>query len=115
MVDSISVVSTANALRLVSLLLVLGLIVVGAFTVRASTARLAEKIAWCGSAAFVVLLNGNPLVNAPSLMRAATELGLLTVIVLSGTRSRLLVPTAVAIVSVGALSLGTVIIKVAPV
>ena len=114
LLESIPPSTSGSALRLLSLLFVLGIIVVGACTIRSSTARLAEKLAWCGSAAFIVVLNGNPLVSAPSFMRAATELGLLTVILLFGSRSRLLVPTAVAIVVVGTASIGTMLLKVPP-
>jgi hypothetical protein len=112
--DSIASMSAGNALRLLSLLLVLGLMLVGALTIRSSTARGAEKVAWLGSAAFVLLLNGNPLVNAPSMMRASTELGVLTIIVLFGTRSRLVAPTAVGLLLVAAASLGTMLITVPP-
>ncbi len=64
-------------------------------------------------AAFVVL-NGNPLVNAPSFMRAGTELGLLTVILLIGSRSRLLVPTAITMAALAAASVGAMLIKIPP-
>jgi len=114
LLESIPPDTMVKALRLLSLLFVWGIIVVGACTIRSSEARLAEKLAWCGSAAFIVVLNGNPLVSPPSFMRAATELGLLTVILLFGSRTRLLVPTAVAIVAVGVASIGTVLLKVPP-
>ena len=113
-VESVPPTTLGAALRLVSLLFVLRLVVVGACTLRSSTARSAEKIAWFGSAAFVLVLNENPLANAPSIVRTSTEMGLLTVIVLLGTRSRLLVPTAAAIGVVGAASIVTMLIKVPP-
>ena len=112
--DSLSRPTAGHWLRLVSLGLAVGLIVVGALTLPRSSARPAEKVAWVGSAILVLTLNENPLVNAPSVMRSATELGLLTVIVLFGTRSRLFVPTALAIVLVGAASLGTMIVTLPP-
>lgn len=113
-VESVPPTTLGAALRLVSLLFVLWMVVVGACTLRSSTARSAEKIAWFGSAAFVLVLNENPLANAPSIVRTSTEMGLLTVIVLLGTRSRLLVPTAAAIGVVGAASIVTMLIKVPP-
>jgi hypothetical protein len=113
-VASLSAPTAGNALRLTSMALALWLVVVGAVCLRRSTARPAEKVAWLGSAALFLTLNDNPLVNAPSMMRSATELGLLTVIVMLGARSRLFVPSAVAIALVGAASLGTMMITMPP-
>jgi hypothetical protein len=113
-VASLSAPTTGNALRLTSMALALWLVVVGAVCLRRSTARPAEKVAWLGSAALFLTLNDNPLVNAPSMMRSATELGLLTVIVMLGARSRLFVPSAVGIALVGAASLATMMITMPP-
>ncbi len=110
--ESFPPATAGSALRLASLIFVLWMTVVGACTLRSSTARLAEKVAWLGSATFVVVLNENPLANAPSIVRTATEMGLLTVVILFGARSRLLVPTAVSIVVVSAASIGTMVITV---
>jgi len=113
-VDSMHPVSAGNALRLVSLLLVIWMMVAGAIVLRSSSAALAEKVTWVAAVAVVAVLNGNPLVNAPSLMRAATEAGLLTVLLLLGSRSRLLLPTAIAMGSVAVISIGTMIVRIPP-
>jgi len=114
LVDSTQPVSAGNALRLVSLLLVMWMMVAGAIVLRSSSAALAEKVTWVAAVAVVAVLNGNPLVNAPSLMRAATEAGLLTVVLLLGSRSRLLLPTAIAMGSVTVISIGTMIVRMPP-
>jgi len=112
--ESIADPDAGNLVRLVSLLFVLGLIAVGATVFFSSSARLAEKLAWCASVALFIVLNGNPLVNAPSFMRAGTEVGLLTVVLLIGSRSRLLVPTAITMAALAAASLATMLIKMPP-
>jgi len=114
LVDSTQPVSAGNALRLVSLLLVMWMMVAGAIVLRSSSAALAEKVTWVAAVAVVAVLNGNPLVNAPSLMRAATEAGLLTVVLLLGSRSRFLLPTAIAMGSVTVISIGTMIVRMPP-
>jgi hypothetical protein len=112
--ESVADLDSGNLVRLVSLLFVLGLIAVGATAFSSSSARLAEKLAWCASVVLFVVLNGNPLVNAPSFMRAGTELGLFTVILLLGSRSRLLVPTAITMAALAAASFGAMVIKMPP-
>jgi hypothetical protein len=112
--ESVSNPDPGNLVRLISLLFVLGMIAVGGTVFISSSARLAEKLAWCASVLLFVVLNGNPLVNAPSFMRAGTELGLLTVILLLGSRSRLLAPTAITMTSLAAASVGAMLIKMPP-
>jgi hypothetical protein len=110
----LTALDAGHLMSLISLALTVGLLVAGAITIGRSTARAAEKVAWAGSAVLFVTLSGYPLVSAPSIMRAATEFGLLTVIVLLGSRSRLIGPAAIGIVLVGAASLGTMIIAMPP-
>ena len=112
--ESVADLDSGNLVRLVSLFFVLGLIAVGGTVFRSSSARLAEKLAWCASVVMFVVLNGNPLVNAPSFMRAGTELGLFTLILLIGSRSRLLVPTAIVTAALAAASFGAMVIKMPP-
>jgi hypothetical protein len=112
--ESVANLDSGNLVRVASLLFVLGLIAVGATVFSSSSARLAEKLAWCASVVLFVVLNGNPLVNAPSFMRAGTELGLFTVILLLGSRSRLLVPTAITMATLAAASFGAMLIKMPP-
>ena len=111
---ALSAPTAANALRLLSMALALWLVVVGAVCLRRSSARAAEKVAWAGSALLFLMLSHYPLVNAPSMMRSATELGMMTVIVLFGARTRLFVPTALGIALVGAASLATMMITMPP-
>jgi hypothetical protein len=110
----LTALDASHLMSLISLVLAAGMLMAGAISIRRSTARAAEKVAWACSAVLFVTLNGNPLVSAPSIMRAATELGLLTIIVLLGSRSRLVVPAAIGIVLVGAATMGTMIISMPP-
>jgi hypothetical protein len=59
---------------------------------RRSTATLPERAAWIPAVVVVLLLNAYLWSGATAFMRAATEAGLLSILVILGTTSRRLVP-----------------------
>jgi hypothetical protein len=97
----------ADAMLLVALTLLIVLLLVGALTIGRSTASMAVKLSWIGAIILVASLNANPWGEPKSFLRAATEFGLLTyVVVLGGRRwARVLVAVITALVLVMNLAL----------
>lgn len=95
-----------EAFRLVSLIGLLALLGAAAWCWRATSAPLAERVAWLPSVAVVVLLNAYLWSGATAFMRAATEAGLLSILVLLGSRRhRLVLPlTALGLAGLWALT-----------
>lgn len=83
-----------EAFRLLCLLGVVALVVVAAWSWRATAAPLAERVAWLPAVAVVLLLNAYLWSGATAFLRAATEAGLLSILVVLGSRrDRLLAVT----------------------
>lgn len=81
-----------EAFRLLSVVGLVALLVVAAWCWRRSTAALAERVAWLPAVAVVVVLNAYLWSGATAFMRAATEAGLLSTLVVLGSPRRLLLP-----------------------
>lgn len=83
----------AEAFRLLSMIGLVALLGAAGWAWRRTTAPAAERITWLGAVAVVVVLNAYLWSGATAFMRAATEAGLLSILVLLGTtrhRDRLL-------------------------
>lgn len=80
--------SGEEAFRLLFALGLVGLLVLGAWCV-CSRAPRPERVAWVAAAGVVVLLSKVLWVGATAFMRAGTELGLMTTVVVLGTETRL--------------------------
>ena len=80
--------TSAEALRLISSILVIGLIGATGYFGRGSSATIAEKAAWCGAVAVVVVLNAYLWSGATAFMRASTEAGVLSIVILLGVKGR---------------------------
>ena len=78
----------AEVLRLASAALVIGLIAAAAWWWRRSAAPLPERAALVPAVAVVILLNPYLWSGATAFMRAATEAGVLSILVVLGTRTR---------------------------
>ncbi len=78
----------AAAFRLVSLVVLLGVIVLAGVALRRSTTPFVEKVAWLPATFVVVTLNAFLWSGATAFMRAGTESYLMSVLVLLGHRSR---------------------------
>jgi hypothetical protein len=81
-----------EAFRLVSAIGLMVLLGTAAWCWRRSTATLPERAAWIPAVVVVLLLNAYLWSGATAFMRAATEAGLLSILVILGTTSRRLVP-----------------------
>jgi hypothetical protein len=81
-----------EAFRLLSVVGLVALLVVAAGCWRRSTAALAERVAWLPAVAVVVVLNAYLWSGATAFMRAATEAGLLSTLVVLGSSRRRLLP-----------------------
>jgi len=81
-----------EAFRLLSVVGLVALLVVAAWCWRRSTAALAERVAWLPAVAVVVVLNAYLWSGATAFMRAATEAGLLSTLVVLGSPHRRLLP-----------------------
>lgn len=86
--------SGEEAFRLLSAAGLLGLISLAAWCWRRSTTPLAERVAWLPAVAVVALLNAYLWSGATAFMRASTEAGLLSILVLFGSPRRWLLPVA---------------------
>jgi hypothetical protein len=73
-----------TAFRVLFALGIVALVGLAAYAWRSSTAPLTERLAWMPAVAVVVLLNGYLWSGATAFMRAATEAGLLSTVVLLG-------------------------------
>jgi hypothetical protein len=97
--------SGEEAFRLVSVIGLVALLVAAAWAWRRSTAPLVERVAWLPAVAVVVLLNAYLWSGATAFLRAGTEAGLLSILVLLGsTRTRLLGLAAVGLAGLWALT-----------
>ncbi|MBX3285061.1 MAG: hypothetical protein KF703_06935 [Actinobacteria bacterium] len=81
-----------EAFRLLSILGLAALLGTAAWCWRRSDAPLPERVAWLPAVAVVVLLNAYLWSGATAFMRAATEAGLLSILVLLGSRKAGLLP-----------------------
>lgn len=86
--------SGEEAFRLLSVAGLLGLIGLAAWSWRRSATPLAERVAWLPAVAVVVLLNAYLWSGATAFMRASTEAGLLSILVIVGSPRRWLFPLA---------------------
>jgi hypothetical protein len=80
--------------RLLAMAAVVGLLGAAAWCWRDSTTPLAERVAWIPAVAVVVLLNAYLWSGATAFLRAGTEAGLLSILVLLGSRRDRLVTVA---------------------
>lgn len=78
----------AAAFRLLSLVILLGVIVVAGLALRSSTIPFSERVAWVPSVIVVITLNAFLWSGATAFMRAGSEAYLLSVLVILGNRSR---------------------------
>lgn len=76
----------AAAFRLLFAVGLVGVVVLGAATWRHSSATWPERVAWVPAAAVVVVLNTYLWSGATAFMRAGTEVGLLTTVIVLGSR-----------------------------
>ena len=83
-----------EAFRLLSILGLAALLGTAGWCWRRSAAALPEKVAWLPAVAVVVLLNAYLWSGATAFMRAATEAGLLSIVVILGSRRARLLPLA---------------------
>ncbi len=83
-----------EAFRLVSALGLLTLLAAAGWCWRRSVAPLAERVGWLLAVGVVTLLNAYLWSGATAFMRAATEAGLLSILVLLGTVRRRILPLA---------------------
>ncbi len=83
-----------EAFRLLAMAAVVGLLGLAAWCWRASTTPLMERVAWVPAVAVVVLLNAYLWSGATAFLRAGTEAGLLSILVLLGSRRDRLVTLA---------------------
>ena len=86
--------SGEEAFRLLSVAGLLGLIGLAAWCWPRSTTPLAERVAWLPAVAVVVVLNAYLWSGATAFMRASTEAGLLSILVIVGSPRRWLLPLA---------------------
>ena len=77
-----------EAFRLLSLVVLIGVIAAAALAMKDSATPLTERVAWVPAAAVVVLLNSYLWSGATAFMRAGTEAFLLSGLVLLGSRKR---------------------------
>jgi hypothetical protein len=85
---------TDEAFRLLSALGLVALLGAAAWCWGRSTAPLAERLAWLPAVAVVVMLNAYLWSGATAFMRAATEAGLLSILVILGSGRRALITLA---------------------
>jgi hypothetical protein len=85
---AIHLTSSAELLRLVSLLCLLGLAIATLLAWRHSCAPLPERVAWIAALVIVLTLSGTPWTGATSFVRVASEMGTLSCVILLGTRWR---------------------------
>ena len=78
--------------RLLSAIGLVTLLAAAAWAWRRSTAPLPERVAWVPAVVVVLLLNAYLWSGATAFLRAATEAGLLSILVILGTSGRRLVP-----------------------
>ncbi|CAN5760360.1 hypothetical protein BH10ACT1_BH10ACT1_08210 [soil metagenome] len=83
-----------EAFRLLSVLGLFGLIGLAAWCWRRSTAPLPERVAWLPAVAVVGLLNAYLWSGATAFMRASTEAGVLSILVVLGSTKRWVLPLA---------------------
>lgn len=84
----------AEAFRLLSMIGLFALLGFAGWVWRRTSAPAAERIIWLGAVAVVAVLNGYLWSGATAFMRAATEAGLLSVLLLLGSARRRLLPLA---------------------
>lgn len=83
-----------EAFRLISVVGLVALVIAAAWCWRRSAATLAERVAWLPAVAVVVVLNAYLWSGATAFMRAATEVGLLSTLLILGSPRRRLLPLA---------------------
>jgi hypothetical protein len=101
----------AAAFRLVSIIVLLIVIVLGAVALRRSSTPFIERVAWVPATLVLVTLNAFLWSGATAFMRAASESYLMSVLVLLGHRSRLLLYAAPPVVVLWVLTVGSQLSK----
>lgn len=101
----------AAAFRLLSLVILLGVILVGALAQRGTTIPLAERVAWIPAVVVVLTLNAFLWSGATAFMRAGTEGYLLSVLVILGNRARYALYVAAPVLILWALTVGSQLAK----
>ena len=84
----------AEALRLLSMIGLVALVGAATWSWRKTIAPATERVTWLGAVAVVIVLNAYLWSGATAFMRAATEAGLLSILVLLGSRRTRLLPLA---------------------
>jgi hypothetical protein len=101
----------AAAFRLLSIVILLGVIVVAGFALRATTIPFEERVAWVPAVLVVVTLNAFLWSGATAFMRAASESYLMSILVLLGHRSRYAAYVAIPVIGLWVLTMGSQIAK----
>lgn len=101
----------AAAFRLLSLVILIGVIVLAGAALRTSTIPFPERVAWVPAVVVVVTLNAFLWSGATAFMRAASEAYLVSGLVLLGHRSRYAVIAAVPVGALWVLTIGSQLAK----
>jgi hypothetical protein len=101
----------AAAFRLLSIVILLGVVVVAAFALRGTTIPFEERVAWVPAVLVVVTLNAFLWSGATAFMRAASESYLLSILVLLGHRAKYAAYVAIPVVGLWALTVGSQLAK----
>ncbi len=101
----------AAAFRLLSMVILLGVIAGGALAMRGTTIPLVERVAWIPAVVVVLTLNAFLWSGATAFMRAGTEGYLLSVLVMLGNRARYAVYVAAPVLVLWLLTVGSQLAK----
>jgi len=103
--------SGAAAFRLLSIIVLIGVIVAAAAALRGTTIPFVERVAWLPAITVVVTLNAYLYSGATAFMRAGSESFLMSALVLLGHRARYASFVAVPVVGLWALTVGSQLAK----
>ncbi len=101
----------AAAFRLLSMVILLGVIAGGALAMRGTTIPLVERVAWIPAVVVVLTLNAFLWSGATAFMRAGTEGYLLSILVMLGNRARYAVYVAAPVLVLWLLTVGSQLAK----
>ncbi len=103
--------SGAEAFRLLSIVILLGVIVVAVLAMRATTIPIPERVAWLPAVAVIVTLNAYLWSGATAFMRAGSESYLLSALVILGNRARYATFIALPVVGLWVVTVGSQLAK----
>ena len=101
----------AAAFRLLSIVILLGVVVVAAIALRNTTIPFAERIAWVPAVFVVVTLNAFLWSGATAFMRAGSEAYLLSTLVILGNKGKYAAYVAIPVVGLWVLTIGSQVAK----